>query len=91
MTEFKSHLVKYSSPTKWDKAPYTTIWRIEGDADVILIQMSEDPENPNWVPMADIMVKAFDRFYHDTNFLNECIELYKKGLKSECHTIKFVR
>ena len=95
MKEFKSHLIKYSSPTKWDKAPYATIWRIEEKhADVIFIQMSEDGENPQWVPMAEIMVKAFDRFYHDTNFINECIELYKaqQGLsKSECRAIKFVR
>jgi len=95
MKDFKSHLVKYSTPTKWDKAPYATIWRVKNDdSDLIFIQMSEDSDNPNWVPIADIMIKSFERFYHDSNFINECIELYKaeQGLsKSECRTIKFMR
>jgi hypothetical protein len=94
MNNFKSHLVKYSAPTKWDPAPYTTIWRIknDADADLIFMQMSEDWENPNWIPMADIMVKAFNRFYTDATFIDECIALYKEDIsKSACHTIKFVK
>jgi hypothetical protein len=95
MRKHKPHMTKHTSPTKWDKAPYTTIWRIEDPSSpMIFIQMSDDIENPNWVPMADIMVKAFDRFYSDESFIEDCIKLYKseiEGMKNPFECVDFVK
>lgn len=79
-----SHLVKHTSPTKWDKASYSTIWRNNDPSkSTIFMQMSKDFDNPNWQPMADVMVKAFDRFYSDPYFVEECIKLYEENVNQE--------
>lgn len=94
MKKHKPHLAKHTSPTKWDKAPYTTIWRIEDPSQpLIFIQMSQDMENPNWTPMHDVMVKAFDKFYSDQTFVDSCIKLYEaevQGLKAPFDNIDCV-
>lgn len=91
MTELKSHLVKYHSPTKWDKAPYATIWRATTDGDdAICIQMSKDIENPNWVPLPDVLVKAFNRFYTDPCFIQECINMYEAQQKQVHDGIDYI-
>lgn len=91
MNNSKSHLVKYSAPTQWDKAPYATIWRIKDPSgDDIRIQMSKDIENPIWAPMAIVMVKAFDRFYTDNSFVDECITLYEAEQHQKESNVEYV-
>lgn len=94
MSNSKSHLVKYSAPTQWDIAPYATIWQIKDPlGDDIRIQMSKDIDNPRWVPLPDILVKAFDRFYTDPYFIDECIKMYESQEKGRCDVeyVEFIK
>lgn len=72
------HLIKYSAPTTWDKAPYMTIWRIKDpQGDDIRIQMSQDKSRPCWMPLPEILVRSFDKFYEDNEFVEDVITLYQ--------------
>jgi hypothetical protein len=90
-----SHLVKYTMPTKFDKAPYLTIWRVKDQSgDVISIQMSKDMDQPDWRLLPEILVKAFYRFYIDPLFVEEVVKLYEESgdnKKSGIEKIQFIK
>jgi len=94
-SDYPPTLTKYSAPTKWDKAPYATIWKISHeDGDDIRIQISRDIDNPVWVALPEVLVKAFHRFYSDPSFVDECISMYEDSLagkESGVDYIEFVK
>jgi hypothetical protein len=72
-------VMKYSSPTKFDKAPYSTIWRNKFDDHCdAFIQVSEILDEPNWINMGTFLEKAFKEQLESEYFIEECLIKYKK-------------
>ena len=103
MIENLPHLVKHTSPTRYDGAPYATAWVLNGDKDSDLenwhkdrlwIQTSMDVDKPDWQEMPNLLCNVFEQFYGNPHFLEECLLVLreKKNKKnSDVKEIKFVR
>ena len=95
MIENLPHLVKHTSPTRYDNAPYATLWVLHGDdQDQAWLQTSQDPDRMDWQEMKDLMGNVFEQFYSNPHFLEECLLVLrekKEKKKSDVKEIKFVR
>lgn len=95
MIENIPHLVKYTTPTKYDIAPYATAWVLAADnnKDRLWIQTSEDMAWMDWKEMPELMECAFESFYGNKNFIEECLLMLKdkRDDKREVKEIKFIR
>lgn len=95
MLETIPHLVKYTSPTKYDTAPYATAWvlTMENNKDRLWIQTSEDMGRMDWVEIPDLLGCIFESFYGNKKFIDECLLMLKnkRDEKEEIKEIKFVR
>lgn len=83
-TKEYAKVVKYVPPTKFEQAPYATLWvqiRDDGQSD-IYIQMSEEEAEPNWQKMGWLLEQVFDEFIEDPKFIRECLNAYKEVPKS---------
>ena len=88
----KKRLIKYSAPTKFDKAPYLTLWASMKDmgASDLYVQISEDEELPTWIQMGPLLEKAFDEFFENEKFMKSAIELYRsRGTSSVIKEMMF--
>jgi len=73
-------LVRYSSPTKFDSAGYGQIWRhILDNGHEQFIQVSKDPEKPDWIRMGKFLEKALSHKFYDEPFIEECLERYSSN------------
>jgi len=59
--------VKYSSPTKFDHAPYGTRWKsiINEDSCSTYIQLSKDENDPKWVEFGSFLVDVHEDLITD--------------------------
>ena len=69
-------LIKYTPPSKYDTAPYATIWQVEkSDKPVDLyVQVSQDELSPNWIPMGDLLILVFKDDIYSDKFIQECLK-----------------
>jgi len=76
-------LVRYSIPTRYDVAPRCTICKVMGDDQSyrLYVQISEATDAATWLPMGELLEKAFDSYTQDHEFINACVELinHKQG------------
>lgn len=95
MIENIPHLVKYTTPTKYDIAPYATAWVIslDGLKDRLWLQTSQDMDRMDWVEMPELLGCVFEQFYSNKHFIEECLLMLKdkREDKREVKEIKFVR
>ncbi len=65
-------------PTRYDNAPYRTIYKVKGECDVVheYIQLNDDETNPQWVSVGDFLYRAFSNKLSNQEFLDECIKNY---------------
>lgn len=72
-------LVKYHNPTRYDHAPYGTLWHVINDAlgtDIVdrFIQTSHDEHDPAWHTLAHVLMVAFkDDIDSDDSILEKCL------------------
>lgn len=72
-------LVRYSSPTKYDLAPYGTICQVLGDnavQEALHIQVGHG-ETSTWITMGEFLEKVFKDKLLDASFIQECLQSYK--------------
>ena len=69
-------LIRYSAPTKFDKAPQFTVCKVVDDDknETIYVQIGDDPEYGTWMKFTDLVGKAFSSLLEDEEFI-------KMGLK----------
>ena len=69
---------RFSPPGKYDKAPHKTIYRLSKDDShwEYFIQLSENEDEPHWLPMGYFLEHAFEGFLKDDAFIKECMRLY---------------
>jgi len=79
----QSILIRYNNPTKYDLAPYKSIWKVSIDKEksYYYIQLSEDETISKWMEMGDFLAKAFCAFFGENHprsekFIDHCCELY---------------
>lgn len=74
-----SWLVKYSAPSKFCKEAYGQIWQqMHDDEEYTLhIQVSKDPENPEWLTMMRFLQIVFSEKIFLPRFVEQCLEDYQ--------------
>jgi isopentenyldiphosphate isomerase len=75
----KEIIIRYTAPTRYDKAPYGTICKviIEGEKHKLYIQVSpDDVENSEWVRWGDFLEVVFKRDIFEKAFVKDCLDLY---------------
>jgi hypothetical protein len=70
-------LVRYSPPTRYDVAPRCTICKVMGDEQIftLYVQTGDSTDTATWVPMGELLEKAFNSFTLDHEFINACVDL----------------
>lgn len=88
----KTQMIRYSHPTKYDLAPYGTMWRAIGDEGrfELYIQVSDDQDNPTWVSIPAFFEKVFIDFTQDPKFMDECLILYKENVDKSVAAIQSI-
>lgn len=76
-------VMKYSCPTKYDMAPYSTMWRAHKDNDEcdVFIQVSEIIQEPTWINIGTFLEKSFEEQLENENFIDDCLKRYKKNVR----------
>jgi|HubBroStandDraft_5_1064220.scaffolds.fasta_scaffold1743701_1 hypothetical protein len=66
-----------AAPTKYDLAPYGTLCTVylndEGTARQLFIQTAQDENDPIWVTVEDIVIKAYRPLFENPCFLQDCL------------------
>jgi hypothetical protein len=67
---------RHATPTKYERAPFMTIYRVKSDQESQLwIQINQDEQKPSWQRLGSLMEKAFSQFVSDDKFLEMCLRL----------------
>jgi hypothetical protein len=76
--------VRYFPPSRVDKAPYGTILYVDSEKDglIIYIQLSEDPEEPNWVKGRNLLEIVFQELVINRDFIETCIKIFQNKDKT---------
>jgi hypothetical protein len=78
-------LVRHTHPTKFEVAPYGTIWKEIDDENknVLFIQLGKDG-GVNWVKMGDFLEGIFEGLMGEEEFIEGCMYLHEgKGTREE--------
>lgn len=83
MDNTQNVLTRYTHPTKFDVAPYGTLWKeVNSSGDYSLfIQLGKDISETNavnWVGIGAFLETAFKESLLKPEFINKCLELYEK-------------
>jgi len=68
--------IRFNRPTRFDKAPYNTIARLEESGETY-IQISTDEDKSEWVDMGALLVRAFRKEIDDPEKRDEWIRKYR--------------
>jgi len=69
--------IRYSKPTRFDKGEFGDICKVISSEKKIYycVQIEEEPEKYNWVPLGEFFELAFEKFIHNKEFFNKCLKL----------------
>ena len=72
-------MVRYTAaPTKYDPAPYATVCAVhlndDGSIKKLYVQISKDEHDPIWVSVEDIVIKAFQPYFENPCFIQDCLK-----------------
>jgi hypothetical protein len=81
-------LIRYTAaPTKYDLAPYKTLCALhlndDGTDRRLFIQISEDEQNPHWIPVEELVIQAYLPLFDNPCFLEDCLNKVKNPEDSE--------
>ena len=65
---------RFTNPSRHVQEPYSTLW-INGES--CFIQVSKDPENPNWLSIGDFLGVVFKGSIHNEDFISKCLTKYE--------------
>ena len=85
-----NEMLRYAKPTKFDHATFGTVWRILDEHDTYTdtyVQAGKKESEPTWMPMHDVLGKAFQEFIHDPEFMHEVLRLYNYNSERPLLTI----
>ena len=71
--------IRYTRPTKYDKAPYGDLCVVKGEQgtlDEIYIQTNKSEEISSWVYVGDFLMIAQKHLLHNKDFIEKCLEDY---------------
>ena len=75
-------ILRYTIPTRYDKAPYGAICKVvtDGDKFDLYIQIASDKvEESHWLKIGDFLEAAFKReILEDPEFIQSCLKLYHR-------------
>jgi hypothetical protein len=82
-------LIRYSAPTKFDKAPQFTVCKVVDDDknETIYVQVGNDPDYGTWMKMSDLVAKAFTTLLEDQEFIKTCLDLLTSHDPKTVHTM----
>ena len=82
-------IIRYSAPTKFDKAPQFTVCKVVDDDknETIYVQVGDDPDYGTWMKMTDLVGKAFSTLLEDQEFIKTCLELLVAHDQKTVHTM----
>lgn len=68
-------IIRYSAPTKYDKEPIGTIYKIVKDDKSFdyYIQISHQEAEPKWESIGDFLTLAFKNSLHNKEFIANCL------------------
>ena len=69
---------RYTIPTRYDLAPFGTIYRNGED---YFIQLSKDPESSYWITLGVFLEKVLGGSSMTDEFLQECLKLYENKVE----------
>jgi hypothetical protein len=67
-------LIRVTNPSKHCLEPYKSIWQ---NGDAYFIQVSKDPENPNWLEFGNLLAETYKNYVTDDDFIENHIKLYE--------------
>ena len=65
---------RFSNPTKFDIAPYGTIYQ---HGEKLFIQVSKNTEVSNWLTLGDFLTECFNDSSMDPEVIEQCLLDYK--------------
>lgn len=70
--------VRYYPPSKLEQAPYGTIVYVDSEKDGLItyIQLSDDPEEPNWLKGRNLLEAVFQDLLHEPEFMEILIKIF---------------
>ena len=77
--ETKQIVVRYSVPTRYDTAPFGTLYQVHGDDHqdkVLYIQVSHDVDQPEWMRMSDFLEHVFRNEIYDYRFVSALLDMF---------------
>jgi hypothetical protein len=76
---------RHAMPGKFHWEPYGTQWHFVKDSGtiVVYIQISHEEQKPRWVRYGSMLEVHLNDRLVDENFIDGCINSYKKWLDSE--------
>jgi len=76
--------IRYYPPTKLEEAPYGTIIYVDSEKDglIIYIQLSDNPQEPNWLKGRNLLEVVFQDLINEEDFLETCIKIFQTKNKS---------
>jgi hypothetical protein len=79
-----TRLIKYSIPTKFDKGAYGLQWSSfkEDQGVTHYIQVSEDPENPEWITFGEFFETILSDDILDLTVAEMYLNIYKNKTNS---------
>lgn len=72
-------MIRYTAPpTKYDAAPYGTVCTVhisdDGTDSRLYIQTAQEPENPQWTAIEELVIQAFKPQFENPCFIQDCLQ-----------------
>ena len=86
----KNANIRYSLPTRYDKAEYGSICKVVSDNDtyILYVQTSNDNEHSNWVKISEILEKTFETYSQIPQFIFCCLEVIASTKQNKPQLLK---
>lgn len=70
-------ITRICPPSRYDRAPHGTLCYVNGENKIDgYIQMSNDDEHPQWMPIGEFLWAVFREDLQNTEFIDECLHHY---------------
>ena len=72
-------ITRYNAPTKLDRYPYGTVWRVDvnEDTECYYIQTCQNEKDlPNWIRLGSFLETALRDFVNDSKFMESTLRLF---------------
>ncbi len=87
-TEFMM-ITRFHRPTKFDKAPYGTVYQALVDEDQVIyyLQISAKEDVPTWKLMSEVLIKSFEGLFSSDEFMHMILSLFERAKKKDLENL----